>query len=459
MMNSSTWIPISFLFVGLGVAAPGLASSFTPQDILEGVKAREESISDIQLKFAIKDVNEDAFYAAMRERVARMPEEEIQRQHLRRADGTLVMPVPGDKSLDRERVRAWDFRRKGDQVAFDAYTFRDGTRIHEAMVAYNGERLKWLNVHQGNGQVTPASLDTILNRVPSLDTLLGVENSALSDYGDADNVELSVGQERFVDDELVVEVTARRTFSPGAGLPLNVVTETTMEILPQKSFWPKSIQKVVTLKDVDTGESVSRLRLKTVVSGFVESDGVYYPTEFVTREYDHAYEYHEGSSLPKVSEESRLLSTTTVSVDSVAVNTGLEGEKFDFEFPKGTVIHDDLLGVGFTVGDLPEAMARQMAATQLPTRTEGMTRAEYDRLLRESQGVAGGRKTQVYAQPEESVESAPQPREEPTPAIAVTKELSLGPIAYAVMVVAGVLVGLGLLRVFRRRSKERVHHA
>ena len=113
------------------------------------------------------------------------------------------------------------------------------------------------------------------------------------------------------------------------------------------------------MDNLKTSENIRALAERTVVEGFIESNGLYYPKSIKQEEFDNDQDWPPGSSLPVISEPI-LITSALVFAEKVELNSDLPDEVFDIEFPDGTRYYDDIAGVRMIVGADPETLAEYM---------------------------------------------------------------------------------------------------
>jgi outer membrane lipoprotein-sorting protein len=342
------------LLVVLGCSS-ALAGTLTMEDVCGGIESRQSRISDYDLSYTIESVNHDAFYEGRRRELAHVkattPKERLATMR-RDTAGEIELGVPDGKSLVRVDAHGYRVWGQGNKCGFETSDIKDGSAQITGKGVYDGETLKFFSPQLKNGVVERTASNNVL-RFPTIGQLLGAQQANLStfllkarDSGMTINTEDGSEDGRFVTD-----VVVRSTHGPYPRVPVTYTTEYRFTIDPQRDFWPTHIQQVLEKREESTGK-VTRVPVEdTRVLEFMEVKGIYYPKKIVIEDYETNSRYGE----PNVP-----LTMRTVSVDDVKLNANPPAEVFALTFPNGTSYYDAVLGVGMTVGDSPENLARQM---------------------------------------------------------------------------------------------------
>lgn len=347
-------------FLALFLAAPSaIGSTFTVQDIIDGIEARRSKVKNIELQYLVTTQNYDALY----EKRAKMAE---RRKKVNPDLNNLEDPP-------RTSAYAYHLIVQGNKIAYETFSVTPyGTRSLGAKAGYDGQILKALNLPEKNGVIRRASPESVVV-FPTLAKLLGINKTDLYAYLKQPGIEAFITDERIDDGDFIVKLVLRNTYLPA---PVNhpsdiIVTEYRFDINTQKDFWPQNIEYHVdaTLR----GDKWTSLMSKTTAAGFVQKSGLYIPTQIETNEFD----------TPDGPDEPKLLTNQTVKIEKVEVNQQFSDDVFDLEFPEGTGYYDAIAGVGMTVGEPPDFLAEIMRES-LPS-SEGQP-LQSPRILKNQRG-------------------------------------------------------------------------
>jgi len=329
-----------------------LANTVSVQDIIDGIVARRLKTYDVEVQYVITDENQDAFYDKIETRYEKQKANAPEGQRVERS-------VPVGKSFEKLSSNAYLLFSKNNKRAFETYSISDGVRTLYSKAAYDGEIFKYVNVPQLNGSVERRLPENVIP-FPTIPKICGIEGNDLDDYLSQPNIEVIIHNEAFNGDDLLVELSTRRSKVLSPQMPHIFITEHRIWINVSKDFWPTKIQKYNELADTTTGDSVRRLMEETKFAAFTESNGVYYPTSIVKNEFDYDFSYTKPRSLPIVS-DAKLMTSRTVTIEKISINSDLPDEVFDFTFPNGTRYHDAIIDMGMIVGADPDKLAQYMA--------------------------------------------------------------------------------------------------
>lgn len=353
------------------------AAQFTVDDIIDGIEARRSKIRDVAISYTVTDENTDRFYE---KRVRKVTDP---------ATGELVDSVPIWKSIDEVQTQKFDIFERGNNVAYKVYesNIADNSWAILEQAVFDGEIQKYVNHKILNGIVERRKPETFIN-FRTMPIFLGIERMDIVDYVKRPEIECRIIDEKKLNDDLIVELSIIRRTDPktpdpsGIGfLPREQVTEHVVQIAVDKDFWPVKIEKYREMNDLKTGDKRRVLIESVNTGGFTKCNGVYYPTSIEQKEFDYDTQKVDDQSMPVVTRDQILTTSSKIIINKAEINSGLSDDVFDFEFPHGARILDDLAGMLMVIGEDPEKLAEIMERSIDALPTEDFTEEEATAIL------------------------------------------------------------------------------
>lgn len=335
--------------IGLGYcvsSSPGDQSSTQPitvQDVIDGMVARTTKILDIEIEYAVEVTYTDFFYE-----LKKRASEHARRAGMDNTAGTTPADASDGKKKDapatKRRSTGYRLKVKGDKLAYDLLDLDKGNAVKETFV-FDGAILKGLQLKEKRGVVRLQGRDAA-QPPETIQSLFHVENRGLIEYLGRTDIRKAVTSTRREGEDVFVTVRTWIEHSPdvkvAGGMPkpsIAIRTERVFTFNASKDFWPTLIQQCSTITDLAGGEQVQQMTSEIVVSAFVTSGGIWFPSSIIKKEYGTDFVQLKTSLLPKVARED-VVSQTELRVKSVRVNSGLADAAFELTFPSGTTYID-----------------------------------------------------------------------------------------------------------------------
>jgi hypothetical protein len=331
---------VLFLIVLSVAAGAPAAEPPTLRAVIDGMEARDARIFDIDVDYAIETRHLDPFYVDMK-------------AFVRNGRQTFPMRIANlFETMDRVHTVSVHFMASGKSYFYEEYEGAGKDRKPTYEYWYDGRLLGALNLKTLMGGISGPPAHTGLS-CPTVPLFLGLRYLELPAF--LKQLDLTKSSVTF--DSEPHQASAFTIDSIYNALPsLSITTRDRIEVDPSHDNWPTQItEKHITN---DTGRSDAYLDSQVTVDQFTQSDGVSYPQTITVRRF-------YLSSLETV---------TTLTVDHLAINSGLPPRTFACQFPPGSGVYDSVRHVGYTVGDSPAKIDEALAEA-------AKTKAFYDALF------------------------------------------------------------------------------
>ena len=323
-----------FLIVLILAASASAAEQPTLHAVIDGMEARDAKIFDIDVDYSIVTRHLDPFYVEMKGLVH---------------NGKQGIPIRIANLVETmDRVHSESIHFMGGRKAYFCERYdgvgKDRQPTYECW--YDGKLLGALNVKTHMGGISLAPAVTGLT-CPTVPLFLGSRGFDLPyflkhlDRTQTVTFEDSPHQaSAFTVDTIYFPIPS-----------LSVTTRNRIEVDPSHDNWPTQITEEYITKDANTGRSSTGLRSQVTVDQFTQSEQVWYPKIITARQFYESAQFDAAHSRIGVLGNPELETVTTLTVDHLAINSGLPPRTFALQFPPGSGVYDSIRHIGYTVGD------------------------------------------------------------------------------------------------------------
>jgi hypothetical protein len=321
-------------------------SPISVDDIVAGINERRSTIEDLTLRYTVTTQRTDMFYLESRQR----------REHA--VDGGVppesLPTVASEEDYPRHMIGHYGLTEKGPMLRYELRSADDPDHVNE-LASFDGEVFRGLLPDELRATVGLRSGALVVPFVRVFE-LLRANNEDLAALLADSSANATVTDFQTYDDCAIAIIEAERSLPRPAGLPEDAVFPDMrflyqFEIDVTRNFWPTFIQVATVQTDHTSGESVRILMNETRCDEIVpvsEESDLYYPRQIVATRFAHLFENLPGSVLPKLNENSASV-ITTLEIQDVAANQGLDDEHFTLAFPPGTSYIDERDGGAYIV--------------------------------------------------------------------------------------------------------------
>jgi hypothetical protein len=432
-----------------------LGAQITVQDISDAISSRRSKVSDLQMQYVITDKNQDALYAQRsRESKSRTPARGGKDE-----EAELVIP--------RSQSNAYNLSVKGNKRAFEIYDIlhsedEKSTRTLKLKATYDGETFKGYSPERKNGTVRRIAPERVI-QFPTLPNILGVSGQDLQGVLESKTTEASIRNVTTDKGDVIAELVLRRMHlpDPDKHSELSVIAEFVVDVNMSKDAWPVQIREYQGMVNTETGETTRELMKETTASHFIVKNGVYYPTEVESSAFGYDYELKKGGLIPHTVGARQLLSTQSIVVERLDVNTGLSDDVFKLDFPDGTSVYDGNTDMAMVVGEPIETLVEHMG-NSTGLRVSQYTEEEARAIMAQRQQEQGNT-AQAASSPSKGTdvttkheELPPHSKQGPVP-VRVREVEVVRPVTILIAIVCAICVGYLIVRRGTRSASTHEH--
>lgn len=314
----------------------------TVNDISIGMASRRSQITSYKLEYERRLVRTPYFF----ERSA------LQRQRLvnNSVPADRIPPTP-DKIIREEKGR-YRLKWKSGKIAYDILSTAAETEGDVVQTGvYDGEIFKGLLIEDKRGTVARREPSRIGDFRRPGDLML-MDGRDITELLDDDEIGKEIVAASVSDGASPVDLRLTRVLRsvPFNGTALDKSQEYLVSVDASRAFWPTSVESFGCYKNLADGEQLKVLKARVTLESFVETGGGYYPRVIRREEFSaEVGPVAPGKSVPELT-KTELVSTETITVIAVSLNTDLDDSDFQLEFPEGTSYLDEIDGATYLVG-------------------------------------------------------------------------------------------------------------
>jgi hypothetical protein len=361
-------VAVGPLFVEIPAHAAG--PPMTIKDLADGIAERESSIRDIDIEYSIHEQHYDAFYEHLK--FSAPPNTDPSR-----------VPVPIGESLERVTDFSYHVMAKGNLRRFQEFkgTGKDRKLLYEG--GYDGEVLRVLNAMTKVGGSLRYRPDGVI-QFPTVSRFLGLNGLELTHFlglPTTDSYRMSIESLHMINGNPVASLIIEQVSVPAPReVPQYTITvKNHASVVSSKGFWPSDLSTEYIYSDSKEGKTTVEPISDEKVGKFIESNGISYPGIISRNSYYSKEKWDFSVGYAPVLGTTSLESNTVLTVDRLAINTGLANDAFNYQFPVGTTFLDSIAGIRGVVGEPVDEMIERMKDDRFdpspprPSNSEGLT--------------------------------------------------------------------------------------